>query len=145
MSHENEEIIASKNRSLALEVLQTVGTERNYELMADDIVIEFPYGPSLGMPDRFEGKETVVTYLRQMAEQLKGLKMKDITVHSVAGNPDMVFAEYKGDAPTPGGGFYTQIYINRLTFRNGLMTSMREFWDPKRIVDALNGRFEGNV
>ncbi len=56
-----------------------------------------------------------------------------------------MFAEYEGDAPTPGGKSYTQVYINKLQFRDCLMIGMREFWDPKKIVDALSGSFDGNV
>ncbi len=28
-----------------------------FDPMADDVIIEFPYGPSLGMPDGFVGKQ----------------------------------------------------------------------------------------
>jgi ketosteroid isomerase-like protein len=71
--------------------------------------------------------------------------MRDIVLHSVAGKPEIVFAEYEGDAPTPGGNSYVQIYQNKLQFRDGKLIAMREFWDPKRIVDALTGTFDGNI
>jgi ketosteroid isomerase-like protein len=137
-----EQHLAAQNRDLALQVLQSVGTERSYEFMADDVVIEFPYGSSVGMPDRFVGKDDVVTYLRQMSAQLAGLKMRDIMLHSVAGHPEIVFAEYEGDVPTPGGNSYVQVYLNKLQFRDGKVIGVREFWDPKRMIDALNGTFD---
>lgn len=140
-----EQELAARNQQLAREVLGTVGTERNFDYMADDVVVEFPYGPSLGMPERFEGKAAATAYLRQMFAQLAGLRMRDVTTYSVAGRPELVFAEYEGDAPTPGGNSYTQVYVNRLEFRDGRLVRMREFWDPKKVVDALSGTFDGNV
>jgi ketosteroid isomerase-like protein len=142
---ESEADLGALNRQLAVEVLETVGSEHNFDLMAEDVVIEFPYGPSLGMPERFVGKADVTAYLRQMFDQVVGLKMRDIRTHSVAGHPEIVFAEYEGDAPTAGGNSYEQVYQSKLEFRGGLLVRMREFWDPKRIIDATNGTYDGNL
>jgi ketosteroid isomerase-like protein len=134
--------LAAANQKLAAKVLALLGSEDQFDLFADDIVIEFPYGPSLGMPDRFETKPVVVAYSRELFRALPGLTMRDMTYYSVAGDPSTVFIEYISDAPTPGGHSYRQVYINKMQFRDGLLVHMREFWDPKRILDARAGLYD---
>jgi ketosteroid isomerase-like protein len=137
--------LAAENRELADRILTLMGNEDQFDYYADDITIEFPYGPSLGMPDRFESKPVVVAYVRQLNAQLPGLKMEHRKFYSVADDPDTVFIEYTADVPTPAGNTYSQVYINKMQFRDGKMVSMREFWDPKRIIDALDGTYDGNL
>jgi ketosteroid isomerase-like protein len=139
----NSSDLAATNRALAEQVITLLGTEEQFDLYADDIVVEFPYASSLEMPGRYEGKPTVVAYVRQLNTALKGLKMRDMEYYSVDGEPDTVFIEYNGDAPTPGGNSYVQTYVNRMRFRDGKLVYMREFWDPKRILDARAGLYDG--
>jgi ketosteroid isomerase-like protein len=134
--------VAAATREQAERVLSLIGSEELYPLFAEDVVIEFPYGPSLGMPDRFEGKTAAVAYVREMVKLLPGLKMHDVTYYPIAGDPETVIMEYLGDAPTPGGNTYVQSYVNRMRFRDGKMVYMREIWDPKRILDARSGLYD---
>jgi ketosteroid isomerase-like protein len=124
------EELAAANRDLALRVVELLGSEEQFELYADDIVMEFPYGPSLGMPDRFETKPNVVAYVGRILEGLAGVLIREVSLSSVAGDP------------TPGGNTYRQIYINKMQFRDGKLLHMRELWDPKKMIDAGNGVFD---
>ena len=94
------------------------------------------------MPGRFETKPVMVAYSRQLFKDLPGLTMKDRTFYSADGDPTTVFIEYVADVPTPGGHTYRQVYINKMQFRNGLLVHMKEFWDPKRILDARVGLYD---
>jgi ketosteroid isomerase-like protein len=134
--------LAATNRELAAKVIGLIGSEDLFSLLADDVVMEFPYAPSLGGPSRYEGKPAVVAYCIELFKALPGLTMRDMTYHSVAGDPTTVFIEYEADAPTPGGNSYLQIYVNKMQFRDGLLVRMREFWDPKRILDARSGAYD---
>jgi ketosteroid isomerase-like protein len=136
---------AAGNRVLAEQVLDRLGTEAQFDLYADDIVMEFPYGPSLGMPDRFETKPTVVAYVRRILKGLSGVVIREMSLSSVAGDPTTVFVEYEADCPTPGGNTYRQTYINKMQFRDGKLLHMRELWDPKKMIDAGNGVFDEQV
>jgi ketosteroid isomerase-like protein len=136
------EVLAATNQKLAAKVLDLLGSEEQFDLFAEDIVVEFPYGPSLGMPDRFETKPVMVAYSRQLFKDLPGLTMRDRTFYSADGDPDTVFIEYISDVPTPGGNTYRQVYINKMQFRDGLLVHMKEFWDPKRILDARAGLYD---
>jgi ketosteroid isomerase-like protein len=136
------EELAAANRDLALKVVELLGSEEQFELYADDIVMEFPYGPSLGMPDRFETKPNVVAYVGRILDGLAGVVIREVSLSSVAGDPTTVFVEYDADCPTPGGNTYRQIYINKMQFRDGKLLHMRELWDPKKMIDAGNGVFD---
>jgi ketosteroid isomerase-like protein len=136
------EALAATNRHLAKRVVELLGREEQFELYADDIVMEFPYGPSLGMPERFETKPDVVAYVRHILEGLSGVVIREISLTSVAGDPTTVFVEYEADCPTPGGNTYRQIYVNKMQFRDGKLLHMRELWDPKKMIDAGNGVFD---
>ena len=136
------EELAAANRNLALRVVELLGSDEQFELYADDIVMEFPYGPSLGMPDRFETKPNVVAYVGRILEGLAGVVIREMSLSSVAGDPTTVFVEYEADCPTPGGNTYRQIYINKMQFRDGKLLHMRELWDPKKMIDAGNGVFD---
>jgi ketosteroid isomerase-like protein len=141
----NDSELAAANRALAEKVIKLLGTEEQFDLYADDIVVEFPYAPSLGMPERFDTKPVVTDYVRELNAILPGLKMRDLVFYSVDGKPDTVFIEYNGDAPTPGGNSYVQTYVNRMRFRDGKLVYMREYWDPKRIIDARAGVYDGSA
>jgi len=136
------EALAATNRELARRVVELLGSEEQFELYADDIVMEFPYGPSLGMPERFETKPGVVDYVRHILPGLQGLMIRDMSISSVAGDPTTVFVEYEADCPTPGGNTYRQIYVNKMQFRRGKLLHMRELWDPQKMIDAGNGVFD---
>ena len=136
------EVLAAMNRDLAKKVVELLGTEEQFDLYAEDIVMEFPYGPSLGMPERFETKPNVVAYVQRILDGLSGVVVREMTLSSVAGDPTTVFVEYEADCPTPGGNTYRQIYMNKMQFRDGKLRHMRELWDPKKMIDAGNGVFD---
>jgi ketosteroid isomerase-like protein len=137
--------LAAANRDLARRVVELLGSEEQFDLYADDIVMEFPYGPSLGMPDRFDTKPNVVAFVGRILEGLAGVMIREMALSSVAGDPTTVFVEYEADCPTPGGNTYRQVYMNKMRFRDGKLLYMWELWDPKKMIDAGNGVFDEQV
>jgi len=135
--------LAASNREVARKILTLLGSEEQFDYFADDIVMEFPYGPSLGQSDRFEGKTDVVAYARALFQRIGRIKMRDMTFWSVEGHPEIVFIEYAGDVNTAGGHTYVQTYINKMTIEDGKLVHMKELWDTKLIVDAAAGKFDG--
>jgi uncharacterized protein len=133
---------AAENREVARLILTLLGTEEQFDYLADDVVMEFPYGPSLGQPDHFKGKPAVMAYTRALTERIGRIKMRDMAFSSVDGDPDTVFIEYSGDVNTPGGHTYVQTYVNKMRFREGKLVQMREVWDTKLILDAASGAFD---
>ncbi len=130
---------AATNLELARRLLTEFPSEKVFDMFADDVVFEFPFNPSLGMAERFEGKEKVVTYLKSMLGHLVGLKMRDIECYAVDGDPSIVFNEYKGDAKSKDGKPYAQTYMNKMQFRDGKLVLLREMWDSLKVYKSTSG------
>jgi uncharacterized protein len=91
--------------------------------------MEFPYGPSLGLPDRFEGREAVTRYLKAMLQQLGSLKFRDIEIVGTE-DPGLFVNEYKATLRTPKGTTYNQVYISKIHVKDGKVVMYREFLGP---------------
>ena len=55
------------------------------------------------------------------------------------GDPDTIFSEYEGEFLTSDGATYTQIYMNKMRFRDGRVVLMRELWNPMKVIEATSG------
>ena len=130
---------APTNVEVAHRLLSEFPSESVFDLFADDVVFEFPFNPSLGMAERFEGKVAVVAYLRQMLTHLVGLKMRDIRCYAVDGDPSTVFCEYKGEAKSRDGRSYSQTYMNKMQLRDGKLVLLREMWDSLKVYRSTSG------
>ena len=65
MSNNHISPVAAANIKMAQFILSETGTEESFEHFADDIILEFPYAPSLNMPDRLKAKRRQLhTYAR---------------------------------------------------------------------------------
>jgi len=117
--------------------MSIAGTKEGFALLDESIVIEFPYAGSLGAQEKYEGKATVVNYLTQMLAQIGGLTFKGIVTTATV-DPDLFFNEYYADIVTPVGKKYRQIYINKVRIKDGKIIYIKELWDTKRIIDAVD-------
>jgi hypothetical protein len=81
MSNHDDALRAS-NKRFVEHSLATAFEPEWWENLHDDVIFEFPYGPSLGMPDRFVGREASTDYLKTMLAQIGDLKFRDIDVGS---------------------------------------------------------------
>lgn len=133
-------VLAATNRVLARQVLELLGTKEQFELYADDMVMEFPFATSL--TSRLVSKAEMVDYVQHLLLGTRGLVLRDIAVSSVAGDPTTVFVEYELATGTPSGDTLRQSYVSKMTFRDGKVVQMRQLWDPKRIVDAGIGTLD---
>jgi len=132
------------NAAVARRWMTTLNEPAWWDLLDDNIVLEFPYGPSLGMAERHVGKRAVIAYCRGLFARLGTLKFQDLQITGTT-DPNVFYSEYYADLATPSGENYRQTYINKLKIHDGKVVLMREFWDPKRIVDAANGNFAFNT
>ena len=115
--------------------MTTLGEPAWWGLMHDDIALEFPYGASLGQPERIAGKSAATTYVKALLDRAGKLEFFDIDILPTS-DPDLFVCEYRANRKNRGGEPYVQIYINKVRVKDGKVALMREFWDPKRIVDA---------
>jgi ketosteroid isomerase-like protein len=124
-----------QNRSLVHAWMTTLGEPGFWGLMHEDIVLEFPYGASLGAPERIVGKSAAISYVKALLDRAGPLKFLDIDIVDTV-DPTLFVCEYRANRTNRGGQPYVQIYINKVRIKDGKVALMREFWDPKRIVDA---------
>jgi len=135
------EALGSANQERAQQVLLHIGSEDLFDLVAEDVVVEFPYGPSVGMPERFVNKSAFRAYCHELFRALPGVTTRDMTSYSVDGDPNTVFVEYEVDLSAPVGEAYVQPHVVKMEFRDGLLVHMKEFWDPERMLGARSGAF----
>jgi ketosteroid isomerase-like protein len=135
MTNIRAESLREENRAVAYAWMSTLGDPEWWNLMHDDIVFEFPYASSLGSQERVVGKTAAEVYAKTLFARLGKLRFSNLKITATS-DPKVFFSEYETELPTASGGTYKQIYVNKLRFKDGKTVYMREFWDPKRIIDA---------
>ena len=105
-------VLAATNRVLARQVLELLGTKEQFELYADDMVMEFPFATSL--TSRLVSKAEMVDYVQHLLLGTRGLVLRDIAVSSVAGDPTTVFVEYEVDLSAPVDQSYVQPHVVKM-------------------------------
>ena len=123
------------NVDLIRRFMNTIGQPEWSDLLHEDILVEFPYGPSIGVKETIAGKDLVITYLTALHQKMGHFGWQELEIVETK-DPNLFFAEYWTILPTYGGGKYKQVYINKLRVKDSKIIGMREFWDPKRIIDA---------
>ncbi len=134
---EKDASLRQKNYALDQHFMSIAGTKEGFALLGEDIVIEFPYAGSLGAQEKYEGKTTVVNYLTQMLAQVGGLTFQGV-VTTATEDPNLFFNEYYADIVTPAGKKYRQVYVNKVRIKDGKLVYIKELWDTKRIIDAID-------
>lgn len=102
-----------------------------FDHLADDVVVEFPYGPTLGLPARLEGKSAVRAHLS--AVQAGGLTVHDPTVQQVTDTRYVV--EYTGAYRAPGGSSVDVPLIALIDQDGSKIVSIREYWDTHLLAN----------
>ena len=107
-------------------------------LIADDLVWELPYAPTIGHPGRLSGREEVVGFVTWFLGAVEQFRFFDLTVHACA-DPDMAVAEVKAEARIkPTGRLYRQEYVVFLRAAGGKIAFLREYFDPVRAAKAMD-------
>lgn len=99
------------------------------DLMHDDVVLEFPFGPCIGMPGVITGKKDSIEYLHGIETILPDLTFRDVVVTPTT-DPARVIVEYNGETTTMTGNPYSMSYITVQEFKDGKMSLFREFYNP---------------
>ena len=103
-------------------------------IYAPDVVAEFPYAPE-GHTSRLEGPEAIVRFLGKIPTFAEGFSLGEPTISPTA---DGFVAEYHGDATFKESGRpYGQDYIVVFRLQEGRIASIREYYDPLRVLRAM--------
>jgi len=112
-------------------------------LIADDIVWELIYAPSLGHPPRLSGREEVVRHANWFVGTVERFRFFDLKVHAFA-DPEGAVAEVKGEGIIKTTGrVYRQDYVVFLRAVDGKIAFLREYFDPVRAATALDAPISG--
>ena len=112
-------------------------------LIADDLVWELPYGPTLGHPARLVGKQEAVRHLAWFLGAVEKFRVSNVMLHAGA-DPEWAVAEFKAEATAkPTGRTYHQDYVLFLRTANGQIAFLREYFDPVRAATAFGAPIPG--
>ena len=112
-------------------------------LIADDILWELAYGPSLGHPARLSGREEVSGHVSWFVRTVENFRFFDIKVYPLV-DPEAAVAEFKAEGLIkPTGRIYRQDYVLFLRAASGKIAFLREYFDPVRAAKALDAPIPG--
>lgn len=108
------------------------------DMVADNIVVEFPYAPPAAVP-RVEGKAALAEYLPGAASLITIESMSEPVVHRTQ-NSDIITLEFTCTGHgTETGIAYDQTYISVVTVVDGYITHYRDYWNPLIALRAMGG------
>ena len=106
-------------------------------LIAEDVVWELVYAPSLGHPARLSGREEVVRHVTWFLGAVENFRFFDLRVHAFA-DRDGAVAEVKAEGLIKATGrIYRQDYVVFLRAAGGKIAFLREYFDPVRAAKAM--------
>jgi hypothetical protein len=110
------------------------------DVLAENIVFEMPFALP-GLPDRVEGKGTVVKFLEQFLGQDRGMftgwDIFNIRIYP-GSDPDLFFTELDGRGVVAQSGYqYRQKYIILFRVSAGRISHWREYLNPLPLQAAI--------
>ncbi len=112
-------------------------------LIADDLVWELPYAPTIGHPARLSGREEVMGFVTWFLGAVDAFRFFDLQVY-VCADPDAAVAEVKAEGLIkPTGRHYSQEYVVFLRAAGGKIAFLREYFDPVRAAKAMDTPIRG--
>jgi ketosteroid isomerase-like protein len=123
---------------LAEQMLHSIGKDMGFfwDNAHPDLVLEFPYAPWVGLPERVAGRDDAEPYLDDVGRMFPGLTFHDVRVMPLA-EPDSFVLEYNGSCPAVNN--YSQRYINIMRFEGDKLALFREYWNTTEATRALGG------
>ena len=114
-----------------LESLEQKDMERFANLWAEDAVQDMPYAPE-GFPGRVVGKDKLIAHYAGWPENSGKADFTSQLIFYPMQDPEMVFAEFKGDVDiVPTGRKYLQHYGGLFHVENGKIKLFREYFGPE--------------
>lgn len=107
-------------------------------LIADDLLWELPYAPSLGHPARLTGRQEVVNHVTWFLGAVENFRFFDVKIYAFA-DSEAAVAEFRAEGLIKSTGrVYVQNYVLFLRAAGGKITFLREYFDPVQAAKALN-------
>ncbi|KJH82960.1 nuclear transport factor 2 family protein [Stutzerimonas stutzeri] len=112
--------------------------ERWQTLIADDLVWELPFAPTLGHPARLDGRDQVLGHVGWFIGAVDNFRFHDLRIHPGA-NPLEASAEVKAEGLIKATErIYEQDYVLFVRVEDGKLAFICEYFDPVRAALALD-------
>src|ERR1700750_1500732 len=106
-------------------------------LIADDVLWELAYAPSIGHPAQLSGREEAIRHANWFVGAAEDFRFVDLKVYALAA-PERAVPEVKGEGLIKSTGrMYRQDYVLFLRAVGGKIAFLREYFDPVRVASAL--------
>jgi ketosteroid isomerase-like protein len=136
----NENIEMTIASDLLQQHIQTLFDDnaRWQTLIADDILWELAYAPSLGHPAQLAGRKEAVRHATWFVGAVENFRFFDLKIYPLADVQGAV-AEVKGEGLIKSAGrMYRQDYVVFLRAADGKIAFLREYFDPVQAAKALD-------
>lgn len=109
-------------------------------LSTDDVVFELPFRPP-NVGRETVGRDAYMEVLAQARDHMidGSENLHDLSLDTLAGDPDVVIATYKSDMLLRSGAPYKNEYISRFVCRDGKIARFVEYYDSIILFSALGG------
>ena len=125
--------------------LEEKDMEKFASVWAEDAVQDMPYAPE-GFPKRVNGKDNLIKHYAAWPENSSDADFTSQLVFYPMQDPEMVFAEFKGDVDIiPTGRKYEQHYGGLFHVKNGKIKFFREYFGPEPFKYAFGLDEEGDL
>src|ERR1700747_1298761 len=112
-------------------------------LIADDVLWDLAYAPSIGHPARLSGREEAVRHASWFIGAVENFRFFELKVYALA-DPERAAAEVKREGLIKSTGrMYRQDYVLFLRATGGKIAFLREYFDPVRAARALDTPISG--
>lgn len=112
-------------------------------LIADDLLWELAYAPTLGHPALLTGREEVMRHVNWFRGAVENFRFFDIRLYAFA-DPQAAVAEFKAEGLIKlTRRIYRQDYVVFLRAVAGKIAFLREYFDPARAAWALDTPIRG--
>ncbi len=117
--------------------LMATDTEAWAELLSEDVIVDFPYAPSLGYPDQKRGRTAMYNHIKTALVDMENLTFSNVRKYRTE-DPDVIWAELHASAHVPSTGRrYEQDYVGQFKVKNGKIVYYSEYWNPIALTDAF--------
>lgn len=100
------------------------------EMLAEDVVVDFPYAPGLGWPGQVRGRQAMYAHVATALKNMPDLTFSNLRTYPSA-DPDVIWFEVHGSANVPSTGkAYEQDYVCKLRVKDGVIVAYSEYWNP---------------
>jgi uncharacterized protein len=108
------------------------------QLCNENVVVEFPFAPDEASR-KLLGRTAIYEYLKDYPSVIDLQHTPTMKIRATD-DPDTAIAEWSVSGRViSNGNPYEMSYATFVTFKDGLIVSYREYWNPMAFMAALNG------